>query len=349
MPMTSLRATKTRSPDHLKDITPQFLGPFLTRILGTDACDNLCVVTSRRHRKKLQPLRVHDLEAIVNERLPLKIWLRFWEPKSISWWLAILFMIGSALFTLGAALAIFPSLMSPWWHAPVVNNSVFFVGSIFFTTAGAIQYLEVINSEITDLANDRGLETRGRRGIRWLAWRPRNLGYLASLIQLIGTILFNFNTGDALLSNLTAREENLLIWTPNMIGSMCFLISTGCSYLEVGHRYLCFKPKDFAFWIVVINGFGSIAFQISAVASYYGPDGTMLWTTGSNWGTFLGGIGFLLASYLLIPELFEKEGEIARMQSRTGSRSEEPALQDGGQTEKDQKTHGVGDHRQEDR
>ena len=50
-----------------------------------------------------------------------------------------------------------------------------------------------------------------------------------------------------------------------------------------------------------------------------------------------------------IPELFEKEGEIAKMQSRTGSRSEEPALQDGGQTEKDQKTHGVGDHRQEDR
>ena len=349
MPKTSLRATKTRSPDHLENITPQFLGPFLTRILGTDADDNLCVVTSRRHRKKLQPLRVHDLEEFVNERLPLKVWLRFWEPTSISWWLAVLFMIGSALFTFGAALAIFPSFMSPWWHQPIVNNSVFFVGSIFFTTAGATQYLEVINSELTDLANARTPDARTRRGIRWFAWRPRNLGYLASLIQLIGTILFNFNTGDALISNLTAREENLLIWTPNMIGSLCFLISTWCSYLEVGHRYLCFKPKDFAFWIVAINGFGSIAFQISAVASYYVQDGTVIWTTGSNWGTFLGGLGFLLASYLLIPELFEKEGEIARMKRRTGLRSEQPALKNGGQTEEDQKTHGVGDHRQEDR
>ena len=38
----------------------------------------------------------------------------------------------------------------------------------------------------------------------------------------------------------------------------------------------------------------------------------MLWLTGTNWGTFLGGICFLVASYLLIPELFEEEGAIAQ-------------------------------------
>lgn len=285
----------------------------MTRLLGTDADENLCVVTSRRHRKKLQPLRVTRSDELVNERLPLKVWLQFWDLKSLSWWLAVLFMIGSALFTLGAALAIFPLFLTAWWHIPIVNNSIFFVGSIFFTTAGLIQYLEVINSELTDLANTRPDGTRVRKRLRLFAWRPRNLGYLASLIQLIGTVLFNFNTGDALMLNLTSTEENMVIWAPNMIGSLCFLVSTACSYLEVGHRYFCFKPRDFAFWIVMINAFGSIAFQISAVASYYEPDQTVLWPVGSNWGTFLGGLGFLSASYLLIPELFEKEGEIARM------------------------------------
>jgi len=319
MPKNSPRTMKARTPDHLDNVRPQFLGPFMTRLLGTDEDDNLCAITSRRHRKRLQPLRVGRSDELVNERLPLKVWVQFWDPKSISWWLAILFMIGSALFTLGAGLAIFPSLLTAWWHDPIVNNSVFFVGSIFFTSAGLIQYLEVINSEITDLTNTRTGESPVRRRLRLFAWRPRNLGYLASLVQLFGTILFNFNTGDALISNMTSTEENLAIWTPNMIGSMCFLIATACSYLEVGHRYVCFRPRDFAFWIVIVNAFGSIAFQVSALASFYQADGSLLWPLGANWGTFLGGLGFLFASYLLVPELFEKEGELARMKRESGS------------------------------
>ena len=60
---------------------------------------------------------------------------------------------------------------------------------------------------------------------------------------------------------------------------------------------------------MLINALGSIAFQISAIASFYEPDGSLLWVPGSNWGTFLGGIGFLVASYLLVPELFEKRAK----------------------------------------
>ena len=326
MPDTSPRAVKMGSPTQLSDVRPQFLGPFITRVLGKDQNEITCVVTSRRHRKKLQPLRLNPLNELKQERVPLKIWLQFWDPTSISWWLAILFMIGSALFTLGAGLTIFPSLLTAWWHDPIVNNSIFFVGSIFFTSAGLIQYLEVINSELTELV-DCGTKKSPTRGkLRLFAWRPRNLGYLASIIQLIGTVLFNFNTGDALISNLSPSGENLVIWAPNMIGSLCFLLSTACSYLEVGHRCFCFKPRDFAFWIVMINALGSIAFQISAVASYYEPDGTVLWTVGSNWGTFVGGVGFLFASYLLIPEQFEKEGEIARLNMKKfGTFEQNPA------------------------
>jgi hypothetical protein len=311
---------KNASPDHLENVHPHYLGPFVTRLLGTNAQNEVCVVTSRRHRKRLQPLRLDKANHYKSEAVPLKVWFKFWDLSSVSWWLALLFMTGSALFSLGAALSIFPSMLTPWWHLPLVNNSIFFLGSIFFTTAAITQYLEVVNSDIIELAKDKTNGTMKQKHWRWFRWSPRNLGYLASVVQLLGTILFNFNTGDALLSNLTSTEENLAIWTPNMTGSLCFLISTACSYLEVGHRYLCFRPRDFAFWIVVINALGSIAFQISAVASFYEPDGSLLWIPGSNWGTFLGGIGFLFASYLLIPELFEKEGEIVR-RKKEGERS----------------------------
>ena len=245
MSNTSQRSVRTRSPIHLSDVQAQFLGPFITKVSGKDQDHFTCVVTSRRHRKRFQPLRVDLSNEGRQEQVPAKIWSRFWDPGSTSWWLGILFMIGSALFVLGAGLAIFPSLLTAWWHAPVVNNSIFFVGSIFFTSAGLIQYLEVINSEITELLDSEATPSRTRKRLRLFAWRPRNLGYLASVIQLIGTVLFNFNTGDALISNLSPAEENLVIWTPNMIGSLCFLISTACSYLETGHRYVFFRAEGF--------------------------------------------------------------------------------------------------------
>jgi hypothetical protein len=164
--------------------------------------------------------------------------------------MAISFMLGSALFGLGAAIAIFPGLLSPWWHTPTVNNAVYFLGSIFFTTAGTMQWLQAVNADLADIArNPDGEKPRWR----WFAWRPRNLGYLASFVQLIGTILFNFNTGDALFSGLSTDEQNLVIWTPDMVGSICFLVSSVLAYLEVAHRMGYFDLKDITIWMALLN------------------------------------------------------------------------------------------------
>ncbi|MFQ3224278.1 MAG: spore maturation protein SpmA [Lentimonas sp.] len=37
--------------------------------------------------------------------------------------------------------------------------------------------------------------------------------------------MFNFNTADARLSNLNREGELLLIWTPNVVGCIAFMIS----------------------------------------------------------------------------------------------------------------------------
>ena len=223
--------------------------------------------------------------------------------------MAISFIIGSALFALGAALVIFPDFLTPWWHIPTVNNLVYFVGSIFFTVAGYLQWLQAINGDLAQIQSGGKLK---KPRWHWIGWRPRNLGYLASFVQLIGTILFNFNTGDALFSSLSSVEKNVVIWTPNMVGSIFFLISSVLAYLEAAHRLGYLDLKDITIWMALVNILGSIAFQISAVASFVEPNGALWWPAGSSWGTFIGGLCFLAASYLLIPEIFEEEGEMSK-------------------------------------
>ena len=63
----------------------------------------------------------------------------WWESERISQWMCVLFMIGSFAFAAGALLCFDLSL-------PVIVPAViFFVGSLFFTSAAYLQFLEAIN------------------------------------------------------------------------------------------------------------------------------------------------------------------------------------------------------------
>jgi len=187
------------------------------------------------------------------------------------------------------------------------------VGAVFFTSAAWLQWLEALNGDVSD-----ALGNGAPRSWRWLGWRPRNLGYLASGIQLVGTVMFNFNTLDATLSGLSWEEEDLLVWTPNMLGCVCFLAASTLAYAEVSHGAVSFAPRSLSWWVAVVNLLGSGAFQISAIYSFAGPDpagpGALFWAA---FNTAAGGLCFLVGSYLMIPELFDEEQEEAHASPRT--------------------------------
>jgi hypothetical protein len=61
-------------------------------------------------------------------------------------------------------------------------------------------------------------------------------------------------------------------------------------------------PKDLSWWIVAGNLAGSIAFGVSAVAARYVVSGTVRSASWTTLGTFVGGVCFLGASVLLLPE-----------------------------------------------
>ena len=214
----------------------------------------------------------------------------------------MLFAIGSIQFMIGALAATWPNASPEVLRDAGTLGWIFFVGSIFFTSAAWLQWLEALNGDVsTALAH-------GPKGWVWFGWRPRNLGYLASLVQLAGTILFNFNTADAMLPGLSWQQQDLLIWTPNMIGSICFLVASYLAYAEVSHGAGSFAPRSIGWWIAVINLAGSVAFQLSALESFVGPTPSshqmLFWST--LW-TSIGATCFLVGAYLLIPEVFDTD------------------------------------------
>ena len=155
-----------------------------------------------------------------------------------------LFMVGSACFALGA----FQPFASA--VAPNVVVVVFFVGSLFFTSAAALQYLQTTGGKL------------------W-SWQPADLAWAAALIQLVGTLWFNINTAAARLSGLDAQQENLRVWTPDYIGSVCFLVASLLAMTTLSHPpWRAGRP-----WRVAgLNLLGSIFFMAAAIAAYVLPD-----------------------------------------------------------------------------
>jgi hypothetical protein len=241
----------------------------------------------------------------------------------MAWWIAVLFIIGSACFALGGFASNWPQYSPAVLADSGVINTVFFVGSLFFTTAAWLQLLEAINGDVADIDTSTGTH---HRSWRWFAWKPHNAGYSASLIQFVGTLLFNFNTADAMIAGLTWVEEDILIWSPDAIGSICFLVASYLALIEVSHRFWSFQPRQLSWWIVLLNLLGSFAFMLAAVFSFFLPStGDAEWLWGANFFTLLGAVCFLVASYLMIPELFGAGSAFDTSSSSPGNQSPKPS------------------------
>lgn len=294
------------------------VGIFITQVVEYLPDGRLRVSHSRGHRKGLPPLEIGRDGIGVRAALVANPWLHLWAPRRLAWWIAVLFIIGSGCFAVGGFASNWPQYLSPGFTDSNVINMVFFVGSLFFTGAAGLQLLEAINGDVA------GIGTPAQTW-RWFAWKPNSAGYSASLIQFVGTVLFNFNTADAMITGLGWAGEDLLIWTPDVIGSVCFLVASYVALIEVSHRFWSFQPRQVSWWIAVLNLLGSVAFMLAAAFTVFLPSlGEMQWAWGANFFTMAGAVGFFSASYLLIPELFGATGNADTIMASTGN---QPAKQ----------------------
>jgi hypothetical protein len=219
---------------------------------------------------------------------------RRWWDRTPLWWIAVLFAIGSTCFLVAA-------LASQW--ASVTRPGIaitFFAGSIFFTSAAYLQHWLSVRAAISQPP------LRDRERLRLLhpeTWPSVHVDALATLIQLVGTLLFNLNTYNAMDASLTTMQANLRVWTPDMIGSACFLVASGLALGNGSRGWFTFRVHERGWWINAVNMLGSIAFGVGAVASLIQPSTNEPVSAAiANGATAAGALGFLIGALLLLPD-----------------------------------------------
>ena len=129
-----------------------------------------------------------------------------------------------------------------------------FAGSLFFTAAGFLSYREAVD------AAPRGSGATGRR---FFVVQRHRIDWWATAIQLAGTLFFNISCGYALQQNLTALAAHRHVWRPDAFGSICFLVASALAWFEVCHGWGAWRPRQWAWWITLVNLAGSVAFGAS--------------------------------------------------------------------------------------
>jgi hypothetical protein len=110
-------------------------------------------------------------------------------------------------------------------------------GKWAFTIAAYLQVFQAANAG--PMANT---EAAGGSGRFWFGWQPDDAGWLSCALQFAGTVLFNFNTFDAMHPGVEWWQQDLLIWMPNVVGSILFLASGYLAWIEVCHAHLAWQP-----------------------------------------------------------------------------------------------------------
>ncbi len=182
--------------------------------------------------------------------------------------MALCFALGATCFLVGP----FPGYVQ--LVGTTADGITFFVGSILFTSGGALQ------SAIA--WPDRAAGGAGRA-----AW-------WSAVIQSAGTLCFNVSTFLALQTATSNTHYDRLVWRPDAFGSVCFLVSGAIAYAASPRRGWRPARGGEGWWQPAINMLGCIFFGISAIAGYVVPStGSVLDLAAANWNTSLGAACFL--------------------------------------------------------
>ena len=182
--------------------------------------------------------------------------------------MALAFAAGSACFVVGP----FPGYLA--LVGPVADAVTFFVGSLLFTTGGALQ---------VRLA----APARHGPGADPAAW-------WTATVQFAGTLFFNVTTFRGLQTAVSAPDYDRLVWRPDAFGSVCFLVSGLIAYAASPRRGLLPARGPRGWWQPGVNLLGCVLFGAAAVAGYVVPaTGSVLDLAAANWTTSAGAACFL--------------------------------------------------------
>ncbi len=192
---------------------------------------------------------------------------------------ATAFIVGGSLFCIGALLA------QADVGGPRLAAAVFAAGGVFFTTGGYTSVLLVANA----------------RGGRWRWWsaEPGRLDWASAVALFVGTLYFGASLLAALIGDLTTAQVHRLVWSPEIIGCVLFLLSGHLALTEMRRDRPRGRRAELGWWIAVVNQAGSVLFMVAAIAAFVRPTtGDELAVGIANWATFAGAACFAAAGVM---------------------------------------------------
>ena len=111
----------------------------------------------------------------------------------------MLFAVGSFLFGLGTV----PGYVNAVGATP--DAVTFFIGSLFFTSAGFLQYREAV---------DAAPRRPGTARRKVFVFRPGQIDWQATAVQLVGTLEFNVSTFAAIFATVGTAQARHHVGAP---------------------------------------------------------------------------------------------------------------------------------------
>lgn len=279
--MKDIKVLKTEGPK-----------PFVTKLIFSDYSGLIKSWESRLHRKGIKSTFLQDFKSAKKA-----FWNGFKKVDTLNWWISVLFTLGAFLFIVGSLLSLWAPLAVYLKFNLTQVNFVFFWGSIPFTSAA---FLQLLQAYLANTKLNKSIDFHPER--KNLNLFP--LGFLSALFQFAGTLFFNINTFNATKLDLNTLQFDLWVWTPDIIGSIFFLISGYLAFIEVGHNYCKWEPKNISWWVVFINLIGCTAFMISAIYTFIPRVGASdISIEISLLCTLTGAFCFFSGALLMLPEM----------------------------------------------
>jgi hypothetical protein len=228
--------------------------------------------------------------------------------------------VGGSLFQIGGYMAFVEALNEPTQLNAAGSLQSVDTASLHKAPAHIGKALEqrmhydedIIKALYYNLSHDQGKEpSHGKKEQqwKWVGTEARRLGYWGALTQFIGTIFFTVAVISGLPGVISAGQWQLqqaLIWTPQTVGSVFFVISSLIYMLEEQEEWWKMAWGRIAWHSGAWNLIGSIGFLLSAVFGFLanwegnGPVCCQFWGTAFN--TYYGSWAFLVASVLIYIE-----------------------------------------------
>ncbi|KAI0788994.1 hypothetical protein BC629DRAFT_471983 [Irpex lacteus] len=279
----------------------------------------------------------------------------------VSFWVAVMFVLGSAAWICNGHLLYTPLSPTPSPMHSTAAAWLAFVGGSLFEVGAYLGYVEALNAgqeemfrelrwavavqkrETADGSGHESLENlvekrkdreNDKDKFRWIGLgSPHDIGYLAAAIQLFAATIFWVSTVTGLpnvIPSLTTAWPPsaitiIFFWTPQVIGGIGFTISSLLLTLEEQKKWWRIELRRIGWHVGFWNLVGAVGFTLCGALGYASTASTKV-NYQSVLATFWGSWAFMIGSVAQLWEVIWREpGDASKGTNERGTKDTQPS------------------------